>query len=371
MQLEAFKQDVQSPIRNQVRSDDILSNQQLGANKNTEDMVKNGVMSKFARRKLKKEQEASGIVSEAGSHGGGNGSYGRAAAYDCYNESGWLKVAVRKLEDQNKQLTEERRQLLHEKSLWHTKFQEENRKWMAMVADIKIAKAKMATEVADFCAQRNALRTVEICAQDRKLYDQSMHQMPIPNGIDVITSGNKRLRATELHALLSGAIVSTRTAQSEFLDHFIAIVTEIEELFMEGVMAGANNLQTQQRQSMLVEQVKQWSRHCADLTAAMVNHTKASNISNSNIDGAGSAVEGSADSSNSGNIDNALIESSQAASREIDELKLNNDDLRQTIAQLRSKNAEVSCLPTHTVEYLSLPLSLLMLIPVLLFCCVY
>jgi len=329
MQLEAFKQDVQSPVRNQVRSGDILSLQQLGSNKNTEDMVKNGVMSKFAKRKLKKEQEVSGIVSDMGSHGGGNASFGRAASYDCYNEAGWLKVAVRKLEDENKQLAEDKKNLVQEKSLWYVKFQEENKKWMGMVADIKIAKAKLSTEISDFVAQRNALRSVEICANDRKIYDACMNKMPIPNGLEEITSGNKRLRATELHALLTGSVVSARTAQAEFTEHFTAMVMDAERMFMDSVSAGAN-LQAQQKQVVLIEQVKQWSKNCTDLTAAMIKHSHASDLSCET----GTVAAGNVDDV----VGNVIRQTA-----EIDELKLNNNDLRQTIAQLRSKNAEVSC----------------------------
>lgn len=329
-QLEAFKQDVKSPMKNQVRSEDILSRQKAGATQSTEDMIKKGVLSKMAQRKMRQEQMASGIVSEA-STPGVNPSYGPAAKFDIYNEVDWLKIQVRKAEDDNKRLMNEKALLLQEKTLWYDKFHEENKKWRGMLTDIKVTKAKLNTEISDFAAQRNALRTVEVNTKDRNLYDACMSQLPIPEATGDITSGTKRMKALELHSFLTGLVVTSRCAQAEFTDHLLSMVKEAEEQFLSslGDGSGANAGPSLQKHQVLVDSIKQWSKHNSDLTAAMINHTSSSNIAP-----AFSTRDDIA-------VDDGVV-SSMKHVEELADVKASNEELRATIAQLRSKNAELT-----------------------------
>ena len=199
-QLEAFKLDVQNPFKPKISSNDILSNQKPGALQNSEDMIKNGVLTKFARRKLKNEQETVGNIVDQTAAPGAIAS--PSVKFDCYNEVGWLKVEVRRLEGVVKKLREEKSQLVQEKSLWFSKFHDENKKLHDLLSEVKITRMKLTTEISDFEAQRNALRSIEVNAADRKLYDICVNKLPLPAIMPDITSGNKKLKAMEVSIYL-------------------------------------------------------------------------------------------------------------------------------------------------------------------------
>ena len=115
------------------------------------------------------------------------------------------------------------------------------------------------------------------------------------------------------------------------MSHFTALAREAEQGFLDSQEApstavGAGALQYH---NALVGQIRRYATSCTDLTAAMVSHTQAHNITR--------IVLASPDT---GAPDDAVADSMRQ-SDEINELRGSNDEMRSTIAQLRTKNAEV------------------------------
>lgn len=341
-QLAAFKLDVQSPIKNHVRSHEILQSQKQGNTQNSEEMLKSGVLTKFASRKYKLEQQNAGINPDAPIVSKGNASsVSPTGKFDCYNEAGWLKVEVRRLEAEVRKLSAEKSYLLQEKSTWFTKFQDENTKWSSLLKDVKVMKARMATEMNDFAHQREALRTVEINTEDRALYDLCMHQLPLNKAIQETTSGKKRMKAIELHAVLTSLVTTCRNAQAQFMDNFSGMIVDAENLHIQNMADESENTannpdlqQNLQKLHELVNNIKQWGKNCAALTDA---------INDSSIDprhvyltegGVGAGTNGDAGNDIAGMMSDFVSPNGTGSGNEA--------GLRKTIAQLRSKNAELT-----------------------------
>lgn len=329
-QIDDFKLDMRSPVKSNVRSDEILKMQKQGISQTSENLMKSGVLTKFARRKLKLEQEQLGIVSSIQPS---STSAAPTTKFDCYNELSWLKVEVRRLEGEVRKLSTEKSVLLQEKSMWVTKFQEENKKWHGLLTDVKVLKAKLTTEMNDFAYQRHALRTVEINAADRALYDVCMHQLPLNGALPEITSGAQRLKAMEAHAMLTSLVTTCRQAQVEFQDKLTSLVVEAEEAYIHahGLPTGSDSAPPSHLPSAadvaavqtMVDNVKQWTRNCCELACAVSDQP-------ANAAGWSQQVPRGVEDEDDAQVPLGGMGPEEAAV------------LRKTIAQLRSKNAEVS-----------------------------
>ena len=114
------------------------------------------------------------------------------------------------------------------------------------------------------------------------------------------------------------------------MDVLTSLLVELENYYIQHMNSPPNAV-VQQQQSAMLDNIKKWCMNNAELTAALINHT---NSATPSLAPASSATFASLASFHSPLHTEENVD-------EVNELKAANEDLRHTIAQLRSKNAEV------------------------------
>ena len=126
----------------------------------------------------------------------------------------------------------------------------------------------------------------------------------------------------------------------EYLDILTSLLVEVENYYVQHMNTPAS-VQVQQQQNAMLDNIKKWCMNNVELTAALINHT------NSNTP---SLAPVTSDTMASLAAFHSPVHTEETID-EMNELKTANEDLRHTIAQLRSKNAEVSIHNIHVCIY--------------------